>query len=52
MLFCLARFAAILERHARRSSNHRFLPVRSMPAVLSVSSGLAAWPADIAIGAE
>jgi len=52
MLFCLARFAAILERHARRSSVHRLFAVDPMPAVLSVSSGLAAWPAGIAICAE
>jgi len=52
MLFCLARFAAILKRHARRSSIHRLSAVESMPAVLSFSSGLAAWPAGIAIGAE
>jgi hypothetical protein len=52
MLSCLARFAAMLERHARRSSVHRFLPVGRIPAVLSISSGLAARPADIAIVAE
>ena len=44
MLFCLARFAAMSERHARRSS---MFPVSgdAMPAVLS----MAVRPADVAV---
>jgi hypothetical protein len=48
MLSCLARFAATLERHARRSS----LPLVSgeaKPAVFSLPASLAVWPADVAI---
>jgi hypothetical protein len=44
MLSCLARFAATLERHARRSSLHPVLG-EAKPAVLS----LAVWPADVAV---
>jgi hypothetical protein len=44
MWSCLARFAATLERHARRSSLHPVLG-EAKPAVLS----LAVWPADVAV---
>jgi hypothetical protein len=48
MLSCLARFAAMLKRHARRSS----LPLVSgeaEPAVFSLSVRLPVRPADVAI---
>jgi hypothetical protein len=44
MLFCLARFAATLERHARRSS-FPLVSGEARPAVVS----LPVWPADVAI---
>jgi len=48
MLSCLARFAATLKRHARRSS----LPLVSgeaKPAVVSLPVSLPVWPADAVI---
>ncbi|OXC78530.1 hypothetical protein BSU04_12330 [Caballeronia sordidicola] len=52
MLSCLARFAATLKRHARRSSlslvSGKAKPaVVSLPVSLAVS--LAVWPVDVAI---
>jgi len=44
MLSCLARFAATLERHARRSSLHP-VPGEAKSAAFS----LAVWPADVAV---
>jgi len=48
MLSCLARFAATLERHARRSSLPP-VPGEAKAVVVSLSVSLSVWPADVAI---
>jgi hypothetical protein len=48
MLFCLARFAALLERHARRSSLPP-VPGEAKPAVVGLSASLSVRLADVAI---
>jgi len=48
MLSCLARFAATLKRHARRSSLS-LVSGEAKPAVVSLPVSLAVWPVDVAI---